>query len=222
MLVLVIETSTPVESVAVVRDGTVLAEFSATVGRGHTEALLGAIEGVMRDSGTATGDLDAIAVSIGPGRFSGLRVGLATAKGLAAPTGIPIVPVGTLEALAESARPHRGLVCPMLDARRGEVYGAVFRLDAGRERVLDAAALSAEALLGRVEEVAEDETVMFLGSGAALCEDAIRLSMGGAAVFAQPSIEAPTPAALASMAEEGGDADGVEPADLEPVYLRGI
>ena len=88
MLILTIETSTPTERVAVVRGGEVLAEVSDTVGRGHTEKLLGAIESVLADASVRIDDLDAVGVSIGPGRFSGLRVGLATAKGLAVRVGL--------------------------------------------------------------------------------------------------------------------------------------
>lgn len=222
MLLLTIETSTPRERVAVVRDGRVLSELARTVGRGHTEVLLGAVEQVLAASGVGVPDLDAVAVSIGPGRFSGLRVGLATAKGLSVPTGVPVAPVPTLAALAESARPLEGLVCPMLDARRGEVYGALFRLGARRERMLDDAALSAEDLAALVREAAPGEDVVFLGSGARAGESAIERAMGGAAVFRDPGIDAPTPLAMASVVEEGGLPDPGDVALLEPVYLRGI
>jgi tRNA threonylcarbamoyladenosine biosynthesis protein TsaB len=222
MLLLTIETSTPRECVAVVRDGEVLSELTGTVGRGHTEVLLGAVEQVLGASGIGVPDLDAVAVSIGPGRFSGLRVGLATAKGLSAPTGVPVAPVSTLEALAQSARPLQGLACPMLDARRGEVYGALFRLGGRRERVLEDAALPAGALAGRVRDAAPGERVVFLGSGARVGEAAIAGAMGGAAAFLDPSIEAPTPLAMASMVEERGLPDPGDAALLSPVYLRGI
>jgi tRNA threonylcarbamoyladenosine biosynthesis protein TsaB len=222
MLILTIETSTPVERVAVVRDGLVLAELSETVGRGHTEKLLGAVESVLSRSSVCARELDAIGVSIGPGRFSGLRVGLATAKGLAAASRVPVVPVPTLAALAESARPSTGLVAPMLDARKGEVYGALFKLDGGRERLLPDAAVTPGEMLERVREAVGEEAVLFLGSGASVCRDEIASTMRSAALFPDAPVEAPDPSALAALAAEAGLPDPSEAATLEPVYLRGI
>lgn len=222
MLILTIETSTPVERVAVVRDGAVVVERTETVGRGHTERLLGVVESVLDESGTGLADLDALAVSIGPGRFSGLRVGLATAKGLAASKGLPLVPVESLAALAESARPATGLVCPMLDARRGEVYGALFRLGAGRERLTEDAALSPDEMIERARAASGGEAVLFLGSGAVMCADEIASAAGVDARFPEVEVTAPAPSAIAAIAEEGGGLDPSEAAVLEPVYLRGI
>jgi tRNA threonylcarbamoyladenosine biosynthesis protein TsaB len=223
VLILTIETSTPAEHVAVVRDDTVLASLSETVGRGHTEKLLGAIESVLSRSSVALGDLDAVAVSIGPGRFSGLRVGLATAKGLAASSGLPVLPVETLAALAESARPFEGLVCPMLDARRGEVYGALFRLDDdGRERLLPDSASAPSALLANVAAEVEGRPVLFLGSGVSVCADEIAAAFGDAAVLPEDGVPAPTPVAMAALAHERKLPEPAAAATLEPVYLRGI
>jgi tRNA threonylcarbamoyladenosine biosynthesis protein TsaB len=222
MLILTIETSTPTERVAVVRDGAVLTELTEAVGRGHTEKLLAAVETVLSRSSVALEDLDAIAVSIGPGRFSGLRVGLATAKGLAAASGIPVVPVETLAALAETARPVEGLICPMLDARKGEVYGALFRLGGSRERLLPDVAVTPGELLERVSEAAEDGPVLCLGSGASVCRAEIEAALGGAARFPEADVEAPAPSAIAALAAERDLPDPSDAATLEPVYLRGI
>jgi len=222
MLILTIETSTPTERVAVVRDGAVLAEFTETVGRGHTEKLLSAVESVLSRSSVRLRELDMIAVSIGPGRFSGLRVGLATAKGLATASGLPVAPVESLEALAESARPYAGLVCPMLDARRGEVYAALFRVGDGRERMLPDIAIAPAAMIERVEAVAGGEPVLFLGSGVAECADELSASLGDRARFPDEEVSTATPLAMAAIVGELGPPDPAEAATLEPVYLRGI
>jgi len=236
MLILTIETATPVERVAVVRDGNVLAELTDTVGRGHTEKLLGAVEDVLGRSGEALADLDAVAVSIGPGRFSGLRVGLATAKGLSAASGVPVVPVPTLDALAESARPFRGLVCPALDARRGEVYAALFRMrevsegaaggapEAARERLLPDSAVPPAELAANVLAAAGGEDVLFLGSGAFEYVEELRSAMGGAFVRPDDAVRQPTPAAMAAIVglDPAGLPGASEARTLEPVYLRGI
>lgn len=222
MLILTIETSTPVERVAVVRDLAVLAELTETVGRGHTEKLLGAVEEVLGRASVGLRDLDAIGVSIGPGRFSGLRVGLATAKGLAAASGVPVSPVETLAALAESARPHVGLVCPMLDARRGEVYAGLFRLAEGRERLLPDMAAAPAATLKGVREASGGGTVLFLGSGASVSRDAIASLFGESARFPDEDVPAPSPVAMAALVAEVPLPEPRDAATLEPVYLRGI
>jgi tRNA threonylcarbamoyladenosine biosynthesis protein TsaB len=225
VLILTIETSTPVERVAVVRDGEVLAELTDTVGRGHTEKLLGAVEAVLERSGVALADVGAIAVSIGPGRFSGLRVGLATAKGLAAPSGVPVVPIPTLAALAASADHRKGLVCPMLDARKGEVYAALFRSDGGTlARLLPDAAVPPSEIVRRVAEVARGESVAAVGSGVVEYRGA--LEAGGVFEFPDGAPAEPAPAAMAAMVEAAaavGDLPSAESAPtLEPVYIRGI
>jgi len=222
MLILTIETSTPTERVAVVRDLSILCELTDTVSRGHTEKLLGAVEAVLERSSVRLGDLDAVGVSIGPGRFSGLRVGLATAKGLAASSGLPVVPVGTLAALAESARPHAGLVCPMLDARRGEVYAALFRLGVERERALPDVATSPATMLESVRRASGAEPVLFLGSGATVSRGEISSVFGESALFPDTDVAAPAPLAMAVMVAEHPLPDPGEAATLEPVYLRGI
>lgn len=221
MTVLTIETSTPEERVAVVRDGAVVAEAAESVGRGHTEVLLSTVDAVLSAAGVVLSDLDAIVVSIGPGRFSGLRVGLATAKGLASSSGVRVVPVETLPALAESGGPWKGPVCPMLDARRGEVYGALFQGGEGYRRRLPDAALPPADLLDVVAAEAGCERVLFVGSGATIAADEIAARFGDAAAFPKDVVAGPTPLAMAAMAERG-EAGAADAGTLEPIYLRGI
>jgi tRNA threonylcarbamoyladenosine biosynthesis protein TsaB len=222
MTLLTIETSTPAESVAVVRDGAVLAELTESVGRGHTGSLLRAVDEVLGRAGMAAVDLDAVAVALGPGRFSGLRVGLATAKGLAAVTGVPVVPVGTLPALAESVRPREGLVATLLDARRGEVYGALFRLGKGRERLLPDTAASPRGMLEMIVREAGGEPVMLAGGGAPLCEAELDSGQFDRSRFELLPTDAPSSRGLAVLAEERRPVSAAELDALEPVYLRGI
>jgi tRNA threonylcarbamoyladenosine biosynthesis protein TsaB len=220
MRILTIETSTPVEEVAVVEDGSVLCARRSRAGRGRADELLAAVDDVLRSTATPLRGLCAAAVSIGPGRFTGLRVGLATAKGLAAPTGLPVVPVSTLEALAASARVAGGLVCSVLDARRGEVYAALFRLGGATARLMPDLALAPDELATRVRGFAGDSPVLFAGTGADLYCAEIRAALGEAAVFA-PEISMPGPTALAALAEESCSVRRL-PDVIEPVYLRGI
>lgn len=225
MRILTIETATPTESIAVVLDGELVAERTARAGRGRADELVAAVADVLERSSLALTDLDALAVSIGPGRFTGLRVGLATAKGLSAPTGVPVLPIPTLEALAASVRAEdaalRNNVCAMLDARRGEVYSATFGPVGAPERLsADAAIHPVAAAVGAVD--ASGGAVVFVGTGASLYASEIVKAVGDAARFPRRSIEVPDPRAMAALAERrAGDATA-DLASIRPVYLRGL
>lgn len=127
MIVLGIESSTPIASVAVVSEDKVLGEITLNIGLTHAEQLLPLIDELLRQTKLTCADLGGIAIAGGPGSFTGLRIGMATAKGLAQGLAVPIISIPTLLTLAylETGRP--GLVCPLLNARREEVYTALFR-----------------------------------------------------------------------------------------------
>ena len=220
MRVLTIETSTTVEEVAVVEDGTVMSRRRSRVGRGRSDALAASVAFVLESSAVRLSRLDAVAVSVGPGRFTGLRVGLATAKGLSSATGVPVVPVPTLEALAMSARAAEGLVCPVLDARRGEVYAALFRSEGSLVRLMPDVAIAPGELAARVLGFAAGAAVLFVGTGIEQYRAEFNAVLGESAVAAT-GVSEPVPEVLAAYAENRRL--DVGPADcLEPVYLRGI
>jgi tRNA threonylcarbamoyladenosine biosynthesis protein TsaB len=221
MRILTIETSTPDEIVAVVEGDEVLAERRSIAGRGCRDELVGSIGEVLDRSGTKLTGLGAIAVSIGPGRFTGLRVGLATAKALAVTSGVGVRAVGTLPALALSSGVDDGLVCPALDARRGEVYASLLRAG-GTAIVMEAAALPPAALADRVRALAAGSSVTFVGTGAIAYRDELSALLGGAALFGPDDVTAPTPRALAMLALEEPSRHGADLIGLEPVYLRGV
>jgi tRNA threonylcarbamoyladenosine biosynthesis protein TsaB len=159
MTLLGIETATTVCAAAVVRDGTVLAEELVDERNVHAERLMSMIDAVFRQSGTRLEKMDGIAVSIGPGSFTGLRIGLSVAKGLAYASGKPILPVPTLEGLAEKAA-HAGgkesrdrLILPVLDARRGDVYCALYKRTGGNlQQVWEQQIMPLEAVAAAVQE----------------------------------------------------------------------
>jgi tRNA threonylcarbamoyladenosine biosynthesis protein TsaB len=126
MRILALETATSACTVAVVDHGNVLVESFLQVPRAHSTRLMPLVAQAVTDSGIAKQDLDAIAVGVGPGSFTGLRIGLSTAKGLAFALGKPTVGVSTLKAMAYGTGAQLGLVVPMLDAKRGEVFTAVY------------------------------------------------------------------------------------------------
>lgn len=159
-MILAIDTCLFACSAAVVQDGAVLAGRVEPMSRGHQERLAPLVAEVMAEAGGVGFDqLDRIAVTVGPGSFTGLRVGLAFAKGLSAALGIPAVGVGSLEALAQ---PHKGRVFAVLDAKRGQVYLQAF---ADGAAVSAPDALPIEIAAARVAELAPD---ILVGTGAAL------------------------------------------------------
>lgn len=217
MKVLGIETSTLLGGVALVEDDLLVAESRINVAVAHSERLMGEIAHVLRHARLAPDAVDAIAVSIGPGSFTGLRVGLSTAKGLAYGTGKPLVAVPTLEALAWNVPFSRYQVCPLLDARKQQVYAGLFSWSGtGFDRVFDEGAFGIEDLLRRI-----GHPTVFLGEGALLYRDRIREGLGDDAYFAPGNRIVPSPSNVAMLgmikAREGAFAD---PVSVTPLYLR--
>ena len=201
MLVLGLDTCLSSCSVAVLDGERVLASAREVMARGHQERLAPMARDVMAEAGVTFERLDRIAVTVGPGSFTGLRVGIAFAKGLAFALDKPAVGLGTLEALAAQAP---GLVFPAIDARRGQLYLQAF--EDGRP-LMAPDAVTAEVAAARIAELSQGRPFTLIGSGAALL-----------AAFA-PS--------AAVMAAEGADARDVArlaatrtPAPLKPLYLR--
>ncbi|HEY2356566.1 MAG TPA: tRNA (adenosine(37)-N6)-threonylcarbamoyltransferase complex dimerization subunit type 1 TsaB [Phenylobacterium sp.] len=188
-------------SVAVLDGERVLGHALEVMARGHQERLAPMAQGVMAETGLSFGQLDRIAVTVGPGSFTGLRVGIAFAKGLALALGRPAVGIGTLEALAAEAE---GLVFPAIDARRGQLYLQAF--EDGRA-LMAPDALAAETAVARVAELSQGRPFTLVGSGAPLLAGVAP----GARVVAAEGADARQVARLAVTRE---------PAALKPLYLR--
>ena len=168
MLILALETATPVGSVALVSEERSVAGSHFDIGLQHSQRLFVEIERILSAASCAVSDLSAVAVSIGPGSFTGLRIGLSAAKGLCLAGETALVTVSTLAALAARIPYARHPVCPVLDARRDEVYTALYDTSAGRPEALTPPRAIAPALL--LEERA-GETTIFLGDGAVRYRD---------------------------------------------------
>jgi tRNA threonylcarbamoyladenosine biosynthesis protein TsaB len=172
-LLLAVETSCGTPSVALLRGEELLAEERAVAGRSGAESLLPCVDAVLRRARVALETVEAFAISIGPGSFTGLRVGVATLKGLAFGTELPIAPVPTLAVLARGAPDARHPVVSLVDARRGELYAAAYRLEgAGREPVPCEPAegvYTPEQLAPRLPPAC-----LLVGEGVALCGERIR------------------------------------------------
>ena len=217
MRVLGIETSTLQGGVALVDGHRVVCERTLSVQVTHSERLLPAIDAVLADAGTTLERLDGLAVSIGPGSFTGLRIGVSTVKGLAYATGLPVIGVPTLMAMAWLLPAAQYPICPLLDARKQEVYAALFRhTDAGLVQVWDDRAISPERLCPLI-----DEPTLFVGDGVGAYADLWRARLGDRML--QPPVFArePRPAIIAALGRERlerGERDDAE--RLVPRYLR--
>jgi len=172
-LLLALESATAAVSVALLRGHDLLDEISADEGPAAA-TLLPAIDALLERAGVAVADLEAFAISIGPGSFTSLRVGIATLKGLAFASDAPVLAVSTLAALACAAGPTDRLVVPLLDARRGELYAAGYSARAGWETVVPEGVYTPEALAARLTT-----PCVLVGEGVALCGDAIAARLGG-------------------------------------------
>lgn len=217
MIVLGIETATPVCGVALGREDSTLVERSLNVGTHHAERLLPMIRDALDEAGMALRDLNGIAASIGPGSFTGLRIGLSTAKSLCWAAGLPLVAVSTLEAMAAQF-PYAALpICPALDARKKEVYAALYDTSSGEPRVVIAPA--AVPPVGFVSSLAGP--TLFVGDGARLYRREIVALLGEAARFAPSPLDRPSAAAVAALGlSRLGRGETEDLARAEPVYLR--
>lgn len=164
MLLLALDSSTAVAGVAVASPERVVGEISTNVSAVHSRRLLPLVDALLRELGLTLREVDGLAVATGPGSFTGLRIGLATAKGLAFAAGKPLLGVPTLDALAANLPGWPGVICPVLQARREEVYAACYRWEAGRPRRLGDYRVTSPAALAR--ELAGREGVALLGDGA--------------------------------------------------------
>ena len=217
MTVLGIETATSVCGVALVREDAALAERSLNIGTHHAERLLPMIREVLEQVGLALREVDGVAVSIGPGSFTGLRIGLSTAKGLCWSAGLPLIAVPTLAAFAAQFPFAACPVCPALDARKQEVYAGLYDTSSGEPRTRIApSAVSPASFFGSL-----NEPTLFAGDGARLYRAEILAALGEKARFAPSSLDRTSAAAVAalglSMLKRGETEDL---SGAEPVYLR--
>ena len=217
MNILGIETSTKTGSVAVVSENGVIAQYSLNIEVTHSERLMSTVDRVLKDTGLAVSDLVGFAVAIGPGSFTGLRIGLATVKGLALATGNPVAAVPTLQALAWNLPYAAYPVCPLLDARKNEVYAALYRFD---EKTLVQVLPETVIPIDRLAKWLSGKTV-FTGEGSRIYRDDIQKIFGERAVFAPQSAVLPSGAAVAEIGlniiKSGRHA---ELDSLAPLYIR--
>ena len=191
----------------------VCSEFTAQNRNTHSASLMPMVEAALQAAGTELKELDAIAAVTGPGSFTGVRIGVATAKGLAHGAGLPCVPVDALEALSASAGNFDGIICPIQDARAGQVYGAAFR--AG-ERLTGDAPMKLEEYLEDVS--GQGDRFLFIGDGVPVHRERIAELLGARAVFAPAHLGYLRPSAAGMIAL--GKGTRTDYLNLQATYLR--
>jgi tRNA threonylcarbamoyladenosine biosynthesis protein TsaB len=218
--VLAIDSATNVAGVAVAEDNRLIAESFLNTNKTHSQRLLPMVANILQEVGLELEEIDGLAVTIGPGSFTGLRIGLATAKGLAQVSRLPLVGVPTLDALARNGIGWSGLICPVLDARRQEVYTCLYRALGGEiERISDYMAVSPQVLEGLLAD--KEESVFLLGDGVEMCRKTFSDRLGTRLKIAPAAALLPRAAHVAFLGLERlarGDVDSLH--RISPLYVR--
>ncbi len=219
MKLIALDSSGAVASVALFADGKLLGEYSIDHKSTHSQTLLPMLDELCRRTAYVPAESDAIAVASGPGSFTGLRIGGAAVKGMAMALDIPVLPVPTLEGLCYRATEWPGLICPMMDARRQQVYSGIFRFEKGKLTTLfPAEALSAEEQIRRLNDM--KEAVYLLGDGIDACRELIEAELKCEYRIALKPLRYQSAAAVGLRALELGREACVPAASFVPVYLR--
>lgn len=218
MKILAIESSNQTMSTATVEDGLVVAEYTRNGNLQHSTQLMPAIETVLTKSGWKPADLDRIAVSQGPGSYTGVRIGATIAKTLAWTLNKPLVPVSSLELLAANASMSPCSIVPLINARRKQVYAGIYKEENGKPRALRPDAyLDSEVFFQELAQGDPEGTYLFVGQDVPLFEGRIRELLGERAQFAPSHEWLPRAGTLAVLAQEA------EPVDAHlfvPQYLK--
>lgn len=213
MLILAFESSAKPASAALVKDGQLLSQYMQCSALTHSRTLLPMAEDMLKNAELRLSDVDLIAVAHGPGSFTGIRIGVATVKGLAWAAEKPCVGVSTLEAMAWHGLAAGGYICPVMDARRSQVYNALFEIKDGKPvRLCDDRAIALSELAGEIR----GKNVFLVGDGAFIAQDYMRNA--GIDCRMAPSnlvYQSAYAVGMAALDKTPGTAD-----DLLPVYLR--
>ena len=219
MLILAFETSAKAASVALLEDGKLLGESYQNTGLTHSQTLMVMAEQLLSQCGKTASDVTAAAVAAGPGSFTGVRIGVAAAKGFAWGREIPCFGVSTLEAMALSLGAYQGYVCPCMDARRSQVYNALFYVNQGRlERISDDRAISL-AELGAELKILK-EPIFLVGDGSNLCYNTLLESVPGLVLPPEHRMHQRACGVALAARKQAEAGDPGDAAALTPNYLR--
>ena len=218
MNILAIDTTGQTLSSAIFSDGKCLAEFSLFIEGTHTSRLMPLIDALLKSTNMSISDIDYFACTVGPGSFTGLRIGISTVKGLAYANGKKVVAVSSLDALTENI-PHSSYdVCPLIDARKGEVFAAFYNKEKGVESIskTDEINITPDELIKLVQR-----KTLFLGSGAVLYKEMLTSKLNDKAIFATDELNYIKGRNVAKLAIELiKKRRAIKPDNLVPVYIR--
>ena len=226
MKILAIDSSGLVASVAILVDDCLAAEYTTNFKKTHSQTLLPMLDEMVKMTGMDLKDMDAIAVAAGPGSFTGLRIGSATAKGLGLALNKPIIQVPTVDALAYNLYNTKGLICPIMDARRNQVYTGIYCFSKNELHVISQQkAVEIDKLVEEIKtlqkESQEYQNIVFLGDGVEVHRRTLEEQFGEAVSFAPAHLSKQRAGAIAVLGSyyfrEG---NMVNARDHEPVYLR--
>ena len=218
-MILAFETSAKAASVALLEGNILLGECYQNTGLTHSQTLLSMAEDLLTTCGKTVADITAVAVANGPGSFTGVRIGVAAAKGFAWGAEIPCYGVSTLEAMAEGLGIYEGFIVPTMDARRNQTYTAIFRAEGGKlTRILEDSAISFAELGEKLKNC--EKPIFLVGDGAVLCYNKLKEAVAGLVLPAEHRLhQRASGVALVAydMMEAGLPGDGNS---LTPNYLR--
>lgn len=219
MLILAFETSAKAASVAVHDGERLLGECYQNTGLTHSATLMVMAQDLLKQLDKTAADVTAVAVAAGPGSFTGVRIGMAAAKGFAWGREIPCVGVSTLEAMAVSLGAYQGYVCPVMDARRNQVYNALFRMDCGKcTRVAEDRAISLQDLGEELQKLSEP--VFLVGDGSNLCYNTLLKSVPNLVLPPEHRLHQRADGVAILAAKSDSLFDAASGAGLVPNYLR--
>ena len=214
MLILTIDTSCSQMGVSLNEDNIILAEETINNKKTHSVKLMPAVDNVLTASNKVIDDVDLFAVVNGPGSFTGLRIGVSTAKAFAYTLDKPVIGVNTLDYLARSAANYKGLICPIIDARNDFVFFSLYR---GNERIYDYQVDKVEWLFSLLEDF--DEEVMFTGDGVLVHRETLKLKLGEKYKENAYPLLLGKPSFIADIAREKYESGQVD-SDIEVYYMR--
>jgi tRNA threonylcarbamoyladenosine biosynthesis protein TsaB len=219
MRILALDSSGLVATVAILEDEQTIAEYTINYKKTHSQTLLPMLDEIVKMTGFDLSTIDAIAVAGGPGSFTGLRIGSATAKGLGLALDKPLVHIPTVDGMAYNLYGNKGLVCPMMDARRNQVYTGIYRFEEEFEIVENQMAISLDELIEKLNQYGEKVT--FLGDGVPVYKEQLQNGLTVEYRLAPPHVNRQSAAAVGALAMKYFAEGKIETAaEHQPDYLR--
>ncbi len=217
-LILALENSGLCGSIALISGSHCIAEHSQLSRLTHSKRMLSSLERLMQETETEWNEIDAIAISLGPGSFTGLRIGLSTVKGLAMASGTPLIGVSSLDGLAGQFGFTSLLICPLLDARKKEIYAAFYRSDKNGNvsRISDYLVAPPEDIIAQI-----NEPTLFIGDGTEVYKELLHDKLGDQAIFAPPQLNFAKASSIGYLALPlWQQKHFLDPASAGPIYVR--